>query len=416
MSNNHLEFEIKSKSKNITYFKVKSGQSLYIYDNRLYIPLEMLSKEWLKKNNSDKIGESEKYKKKKKKEEDENYKSYFKEPTGLVNINGICYMNAVLQCFYYCKPLTDYFLNVDKDKRNTFGPVSNGYYNFVHKLNKGDSYAATEFKQAMINVDNTFIGGGGKDSKDVAILILSELHEELKENEKTILSLNENVDEHNKLQVFQEQIKLEKINSNNTIISDIFNFLLICEQKCNNCNNNTYCSYKDTVFSIETDNIIIFELEKICNELGKTYFPDISLEECLIHYIMPETNDCPNCKQKKTMKITKKFCRLPKIFIFVLSRGINAKFKCNIRFTSQLNFSKYYDSIEETNKTHNFNYDLIGATFAYDWSEGNGHTVAFCKSNSNYPHYYVFNDSRVRNTDINEINGKVPYLLFYERK
>ena len=32
------------------------------------------------------------------------------KPTGLVNIGGICYLNAVLQCFFYCKPLTKYFL------------------------------------------------------------------------------------------------------------------------------------------------------------------------------------------------------------------------------------------------------------------------------------------------------------------
>lgn len=62
----------------------------------------MLDKEWLKNYGYDTTGiEGEKYKKKKEPEIIENNKSNFKEPT-LVNINGICYMNVVLQCFHYC--------------------------------------------------------------------------------------------------------------------------------------------------------------------------------------------------------------------------------------------------------------------------------------------------------------------------
>lgn len=257
----------------------------------------MLDKEWLKNYGYDTTGiEGEKYKKKKEPEIIENNKSNFKEPT-LVNINGICYMNVVLQCFHYCNHWQNFF-KYRWNKKNNFGLVSKAYYYFVQKLYKGDLYAATEFKQVMISVDNTFIGSWGKDSKDVAILILSELNEEFKEKEKTILSLNGKVDEKDKFQIFKEQIELEKINCNNTIISETFNFLQICGQKCNNCFNNPSCSYKDTAFSIETDNIIIFELEKICNELGKTYYPDISLDECLNYCIMPKAIDCPNWKKK----------------------------------------------------------------------------------------------------------------------
>ena len=30
---------------------------------------------------------------------------------GLTNFEGNCYLNSVLQCFYYCDDLTNYFLN-----------------------------------------------------------------------------------------------------------------------------------------------------------------------------------------------------------------------------------------------------------------------------------------------------------------
>lgn len=422
MSKEYINFELE-KNNEAYLCKNLSGKSPYIYKKILYIPLEMIDKEWLKKkgyfttkikdenNNTKKINNENKTSLK----EEEKIKQ-FREPTGLVNINGICYMNAVLQCFYYCRPLTNYFMNLDNYKRNNLGLVSKAYHNFIQKLTKGDLYAALEFKQAMLTVDSTFIGSEGKDSKDVAVLILSELHEELKENENTLLFYNKEINKNNKLDVFNEEINLEKVNCNNTIISDTFNFLLMCEQKCNNCYG-TACNFQKTVYSIETDNIIIFELEKICKDLGKYYCPDISIKECLNHYISPEMINCPDCKIKqKTMKTSKKFCRLPKIFIFVLSRGINAAFKCNITFQNQLDLSNYYDPIKENQRKYNIYYDLIGATFAYDWYNGNGHTVAFCKTNNNYPQYYVFNDSRARKTDINEIKGKTPYLLFYEKR
>ena len=79
----------------------------------------------------------------------------------------------------------------------------------------------------------------------------------------------------------------------------------------------------------------------------------------------------------------------------------------------------YYSPINDYKRDKNTVYELICATFAYDWSyRGTGH-IAFCKdirNNGNYPQYYVFNDSTVRILDISEINEKVPYLLFYEKK
>ena len=75
----------------------------------------------------------------------------------------------------------------------------------------------------------------------------------------------------------------------------------------------------------------------------------------------------------------------------------------------------YFDSINNEDFT-NTEYKLIGATFAYDWRfEGTGHTVAFCKTYEDN-NYYVFNDSTARKTQINEIYGKLPYILFYERE
>ena len=405
-----------NQNKKEFWFKNELGPNPYYKEKTLYIPIEMLNSNYFcqSTNNYKPINEE--------REEKTGFNLLknllTKEPSGLVNIGGVCYMNAVLQCFFHCKPLTNYFLNLDNVMKNSLGLVSNGYYELVKGLSLGDSRAAFKFKQAMISTDDTFVGNEGKDSKDVAILILTELHNELKENDNSFLYYDNKVNPYDKVAVFNEKEKLEKINGNNTIISDTFHFLVLYEQQCRlDCKN-----YFKTLYSVETENIIIFELEKIYNDIHKnnySYQRYISVQECLEHYISKEIIDCPFCKMK-SLKIRKSFCKLPKIFIFVLSRGLNAQFDCNIIFKNQLDMKPYYEPINGQYKDNNTNYELIGATFAYDWSHrGDGHTVAFCrsyKSNGNYPQYYVFNDSSTRKTDIKEINGKIPYLLFYAKK
>ena len=99
-----------------------------------------------------------------------------------------------------------------------------------------------------------------------------------------------------------------------------------------------------------------------------------------------------------------------------MGRGYHNKFKCEIEFKETLDMNNYFEPIDEKEKRKKTIYHLICATFAYDWAfEGTGHTIAFCKTYKQN-NYYVFNDRNVRKTDIDEINGKLPYLLFYERE
>lgn len=418
MSYISLKLESSNKNKKEYWFNNKYGKKPYIKENILYLPEEILNETFI--SNYKSFPENNKYTNNHNKKKSNEHLLYEdlsqKEPCGLVNIGGTCYMNAVLQCFFHCKPLTEYFLKLDNKKN--LGLLSNGYYELVKGLSSGNSKAALKFKEAMMEIDDTFLGNEGKDSKDVAILILTELHNELKENENSLLYGDSNVDPYNKLEVYNEKQNLDEINGNKTIISDIFHFLLLYEQKCSvNCQ-----KYFQPLYTVETDNIIIFELEKIYRDIHKENsnyyrgYRQISLEECLNHYISEEKIKCPCCGTS-TLKIRKSFCKLPKIFIFVLSRGINAKFECKINFKKQIDMKNYYNPINKKNN-ENIIYDLIGATFAYDWYKGFGHTVGFCKSYKKYGKnslYYVFNDSQPRLTDISEIEGKTPYLLFYER-
>ena len=360
-------------------YKLSNGLEIYVKDGFLFLP-----KIFKIENHQNEI---------------EDFK-----PCGLYNIGGVCYMNAILQCFYYCKPLTEYFLKLHNNKN--LGLISKGYYDFVKGLTSGNKGAAKNFNEAIIKNDDIFDDKGGNDSKDVAMLILSELHNELKPNEDIEkIKLERKVNYYDINDVYNEKMELIRMNGTSTIISETFNFFMKCEQQCSQKCQKYYKPY----YTIETDNIIILDLE--------TLFPrdniKISVEDALKSYTSYKKIECRYCK-KKSLYIKYKFCTLPKILILVLSRGYHNKFKCKIDFKETLDMNDYYESVDSENYI-NTKYNLIGATFAFDWNyEGTGHTVAFCKAYQNN-NYYVFNDRSVRKTNINEIYGKMPYLLFYER-
>ena len=90
----------------------------------------------------------------------------------------------------------------------------------------------------MIKIDDTFIGNDGKDSKDVAILLLCEMNEELNKNENSIQNFEKNLNHYDFENVYESKLKYEEYNK--TIISETFNFFIKYEQKCiNNCKNVT---------------------------------------------------------------------------------------------------------------------------------------------------------------------------------
>jgi ubiquitin C-terminal hydrolase len=375
-------------------YKLKNGLEIYIQNNKLYVPEELNQSDYDNMNrNSHNINYY-------------NDLNYIK-PCGLFNIGGVCYMNAVLQCFFYCRPLTEFFLNLNPHNQK-LGPISKGYLSLIKGLSSGNKNAAQNFKQAMIKTDEMFYGTEGNDSKDVAILILSELHNELKPNKNNeIINLNRTVNNFDLNDVYNEKLELDKINGNNTIISKTFNFCMKYKQHCKKkCK-----KYSKPFYTLETDNIVLLELENLFPCSNSKF----SVEDCLKMYTSTKKPiECPFC-QEKSLYIQNIFCILPKILILVFSRGYHNKFKCQIKFNETLDMEDYYEAINE-DENISTKYNLIGATFAYDWNyEGTGHTVAFCKTYQQ-GNYYVFNDRSTRKSNINEINGKLPYLLFYERE
>ena len=403
-----------NKSGTIT-FKCNNEKNPFIFENRLFFPKELLNQDFLNSlENKQNFQEKEKLIKnldsKTKTDSEylnELYEMSKKEPSGLINLEGVCYMNAVLQCLYYCAPITKYFLTLDNPTQ--LGLVSKGYFNFVKGLFNGNKSAANNLRSAIINAESSFAGNDGKDSKDLILYLFSELNEELKTKGTPFRQLN--IDRSNKLAVYNEKIQSDKTSGN--IISKTFDFYVLLQYKCKNKNCNG--KYAKTYYYIQNENVTIFELKNIVNQLNKVN-ANISLEECCLSYNKSELTVCSFCKEKQ-LEIKKTIISLPDIFIFVMSRGKYQGYDCTIDFPLQMDLGKCYIPIDNYHKEINTKYNLIGATFVYDWLKGNGHeghTIAFCKTFKNGA-YYIFNDRTAREASIKEINGKVPYILLYEK-
>ena len=143
-----------------------------------------------------------------------------KDIPGLSNFEGNCYLNSVLQCFYYCNDLTNYFLENEYDIRKKNGKLSNAYLDLILKLNKKrDNINAKKFLKVLQEVSFNFFKKGGNDPKAALFYLLDILHNELKDenlfyNEEDICC--EGIDQE---KVFQKCKNNEQ--NNKSIISEL---------------------------------------------------------------------------------------------------------------------------------------------------------------------------------------------------
>ena len=142
-----------------------------------------------------------------------------KQPKGLNK--GNCYLNSLLQCFYYCQPMTKFFLSLSGKDR--LGVISKGYYDFVHYLHSGSLDAALYFQKALMHKYESFKLNKEKNSKDLIFFILSELNQELtKENNLKPYKSTIYYNPYELISVYKEKLNLDKINKDNTIITNTF--------------------------------------------------------------------------------------------------------------------------------------------------------------------------------------------------
>jgi len=341
------------------------------------------------------------------------------KPKGLRNLGSCCYMNATLQCFFHIKEFTTYFLKNKKKIYRKKGLITNGLLDLFEGLSKNDKntyYIPKLFKENLIEVDDLYDGGGGKDSGDLVETILTNCQEELAEDSDfPDFSIDRR----------EERLMFLDLYYNNSqfpsIIMDLFNFDVRLKSRCYGCGTEH--------FNIVCENVLLFDLEGIYNykitknqkenekNLFNTKKKILSVYDCLTSYSfnfpIRKNVVCKYCNQTTDILQIRSFITLPKYFIMIMSRGEGEKFVCNVDFEEKLDLYDYYYSIKGIKKETITEYSLLAGTILYG-SRGYGHTVAFCKHFNG--DYYLFNDSSVRKTSFEEIKKEKVYLLFYQKK
>ena len=148
------------------------------------------------------------------------------KPKGVINRNGCCYLNAAIQCFYHCPKITSFFLLNREIILKKGGPISLGYLEVVEEFSKKKKnyISIKNFRNLLIETDESFNNGSnGNDSKDVILLLLYSIQNELGGEEPDI---NLDIDNRKEHLLFQDLVKNNR--SINSIIIENFCF---CEKK-----------------------------------------------------------------------------------------------------------------------------------------------------------------------------------------
>ena len=326
------------------------------------------------------------------------------KPKGLYNLNFNCYINSLIQCFYYIKSLRNYFID-NKNKFNKEKPICEALSNILYNLKNGkeSNYDASKFKQIMGEKNKLFEGFNGGDAKDLFFNLIDSILYELSTNDKNIKSSNVESGISEKMHAFKEA---EEEVDKNIIINDVFIGFYEVIYKCSYHACNIYS------FSYET--FILFNLEKISQSFGNN---ELSLDNCFEYNFNRNYKTsfyCSKCKTNENNLSVEKIYKPPKILVLILDRGKGKKFKGKVNFTIDLDLLNYID-MDENDGEFSTKYKLISVlTHSGVSSASGGHYTACCLTDNGS--YYYFSDTFVKEIQEEILFRNEPYLLFYGRE
>lgn len=341
-------------------------------------------------------------------ENENSLSKYQKAPKiGLKPFGDSSYLNVVLQCLVNIKELADYFLN---DKNQLF--IENNIKNmplvfvierlFIHlfpfpEKEENKPYGNEKILSILARYNANYKTKRKRNINDLINFLLSTIHEELNEKKNNKIN-NSNFDEFNLNSVVNNEIK-NFTDTNDSIISNLFNYFIIKENKCALCNK--------TKFNFHSFNT--FDLDILgCSEEKKDNI--ISINDCLNNISIPKTQNfiCKNCGKNTQINVITRIYKSPNIFIFLLDRGNFESKYLDIQFKLEQNI------IINTNQSEKF--DLIGIiSICLEKKK----YVAFSKSPIDNQ-WYMYNDEEVVLTEFDSVLNNnnnpilyIPCILFY---
>jgi len=334
---------------------------------------------------------------------------------GLDNTGGICYMNAILQCFSNIEELSKFFLNKFKiSKNDQHKRLSNEYCKVIQNLwnrkKNGKLYSPLSFKKVIYELNPSFSLVTGNGPIDLINFLLERLQQEL-----NVAGNNNNINKNllNKFNQLNENAMLnfffdDFIKRYKSIITNLFYGVIETKTQCTNC-----CRIK---YNFQIFTYLDFPLQQVnqyCFQTGKrmNFFlgiPYVDLYECFEHYQslinMTGINQiyCSECGRACNALYGTFLFSMPNYLIINLNRT-----NCGIcvNFPETLKLHNYV-----IKKEINTIFNLIAVICRTD----SGNFIAYCRHHTDH-NWYKYNDANVAKClNPKEYLNGTPYILFYK--
>ena len=338
--------------------------------------------------------------------------------TGLKTYGQSSYLNSVLYCLGNIRQFASYFLN-PKHQEYINAQIQNRPLSYVVERLLTHLYPFPEREKKEIYDLNAFFKVLGKlnkiyntlqrrDPNELIGFILTTLHNELNKiiNPNLVININYN----DKKNVIKNGIKLFK-NSENSMISNHFNWFEIKKLKCTECNNKSY--------DLKTFNTFTLDFENSYNNV-KNQKNNLTIYDCLTYHKITHQRNlfCKNCNNLKKMDCNCKILSSPINFVFSVDRG--GDYFEDTRKLQSIPFV-LNDKIQLENFIDNEsapkNYELIGMVSI---SINEKKYVSICNSPVDN-NWYLYNDENSGQVDITNIIKKhndskelIPSILIYQ--
>ena len=322
---------------------------------------------------------------------------------GLGNLGNTCFMNTCLQNLIHSEDFIKRLLgkqqNIINNKRSKV--ISLKFLNLCKEMGASQtrhSINPSEFKQKFGSKHSLFSGYGQNDTQEFCRVLLEDMNRELNEVKhkapyRELTTINKP-----KIECDKEFDELFRSRESSIVMESFYGQIInIFTCKCN-AKEYSFQKVLDLPLLLKSSNTIV------------------DIYDLLDYYFEGESiqfgTKCENCGAKTVHKKEIKFSRPPNILILSLQRiGRNQrKNNCMVRFTEELNISKYID--KECGHANEFRYSLYGIG-NHSGTINFGHYYAYIKLNDK--NWYEFNDSNVYKIGNIQLSSTNAYTLFYKK-
>ena len=328
---------------------------------------------------------------------------------GLKNSSDISYLNAVLLVLgnieellnYFLKPKNITIINNKKDKMPLAFAVKELFLHLYPKENEDfNDYNPSQILEAL-SINNKNFNKLKNNPNKLIIELLNKLSLELNKKEcKEELNCNQ-FDLHDTIKNGAKHF----INSNDSIIFNLFNWFKIEEFSCTSC--------KEKIYNLKTFNNFRLDIFEYYKQLTLNNGNNIiTIDECLKFQLSKKRKElfCKNCQNFNYIENFNEIFSSPNIFLFSLNRGIdfnenNEYFEIPFKIEDKLNLNNFIKD-----KKFPLNYELIGIVSI---SINDKKYIAMCKSSIDNKWYY-FNDEKVElieHNNVIDLNNNIKYYI-----